>query len=51
VIEHHKPSNFHIGEFSRGMMEFGLFAKVPHEHYRVKSEFQLKEVNFGALYL
>jgi hypothetical protein len=28
-----------------------LFAKVPHEHYRVKSEFQWNEVNFGAQYL
>jgi hypothetical protein len=27
VIEHHKPSNFHIGEFSSGMMEFGLICK------------------------
>jgi hypothetical protein len=28
-----------------------LFAKVPHEHYMVKSEFQLNRVNFRALYL
>jgi hypothetical protein len=27
------------------------FAKVPHEHYMVKSEIQCIEVNFGALYL
>jgi hypothetical protein len=25
--------------------------KVPHEHYMVKSEFQLNGVKFGALYL
>jgi hypothetical protein len=28
-----------------------LFAKVPHEHYRVKSKFEWNEVNFRALYL
>jgi hypothetical protein len=28
-----------------------LFAKVPHEYYKVKCEFQLNGVNFGALYL
>jgi hypothetical protein len=28
-----------------------LFAKVPHEHYMVKSEFKWNRVNFGALYL
>jgi hypothetical protein len=28
-----------------------LFVKEPHEHYMVKSEFQLNGVNFGALYL
>jgi hypothetical protein len=28
-----------------------FFAKVPHELYKVKSEFQLNKVNFGALYL
>jgi hypothetical protein len=27
VMEHHKPSNFHIGEFSSGMMKFGLICK------------------------
>jgi hypothetical protein len=27
------------------------FAKVPHEHYVVKSEIQCIEVHYGALYL
>ena len=27
VIEHQKPSNFHIGEFSSGVMKFGLICK------------------------
>jgi hypothetical protein len=27
------------------------FAKVPHEHFVVKSEIQCIEVHFGALYL
>jgi hypothetical protein len=35
------------------MMKFGLKCKIPHEPYVMKlsSEFQLIEVNFGALYL
>jgi hypothetical protein len=27
VIKHHKPSNFHIGEFSSGVIKFGLICK------------------------
>ena len=32
--------NFYIGKFSSSMKNLDFFAKVPHEHYRVKSEFQ-----------
>jgi ribosomal protein L30E len=51
VIKHHKLSNFHIEGFSSNVEEFGLKCKKPHEHYMVKSEFQLDGVNFGAIYI
>jgi hypothetical protein len=51
VKEHHKPSNFHIGDFQVEWWNLDLYAKGSHEHYVTKSEIQCVEVIFGALYL
>jgi hypothetical protein len=51
VIKHHKPSNFILRDSQVMWRNLDFFAKVPHELYKVKSEFQLNKVNFGALYL
>jgi hypothetical protein len=38
VVEHKKPNNFYIGEFSSNVEQFGLNCKKSQEHHVVNSE-------------
>jgi pantothenate kinase len=42
VVEHKKPSNFYIGEFSSSVEQFGLNCKIPKNTHVLNSEISVR---------